>query len=224
MSAIKSQQYRWNKGAAETARKNLKKVLKADLSIENKIHAFFHLLNSSVFIGLFVAALLSIPMLFIKFANPTFDFYFNLGSVFLVGFFSISYFYWIATKSVVPQKTASYYLKTFPVFLTVSMGLCLHNTHAVLEGLLGFKSPFVRTPKFNVRSKNDSWKGNIYVRPQMNLMTLFEGILCLYFLFGIIVGFYLNDYGLMFFHLMLTLGFAGVFYYSIKPIGHAAGK
>ena len=113
------------------------------------------------------------------------------------------------------------YLRTFPAFLTMSMGLSLHNAYAVFEGLVGFKSPFIRTPKFNITSKKDSWKDNIYIRPQISVLTILEGLLALYFLFGLVYGVLIADYGLMFFHVMLALGFLIVFYHSIKPIRHA---
>ncbi|UII33303.1 glycosyltransferase family 2 protein [Fulvivirga ulvae] len=220
MTAVKSQQYRWNKGAAETARKNLGKVFRSPINGVGKLHAFFHLLNSSVFICLLLASVLSIPMLFIKDAYPAFNFIFNLGSIFLIGFLSIGFFYWIASRQSHPKGTGKYYLTTFPVFLTVSMGLSLHNGIAVLEGLLGIKSPFIRTPKFNIKSKADSWKDNIYVKRKIDFLTILEGFLSLYFMFGIAAGIYLNDLGLIIFHVMLTLGFASVFYYSIKPLKH----
>ncbi|MEM7549039.1 MAG: cellulose synthase family protein [Bacteroidota bacterium] len=224
MPAVKSQQYRWNKGAAETAKKNIWKVWTSDIKLVNKWHAFFHLFNSSVFISLFIAAILSIPMLYIKFGNPAYDFYFDLGSVFLLGFFSIGFFYWISSKRMVPEKTGRYFFRTFPTFLTVSMGLSLHNAVAVLEGLFGLKSDFIRTPKFNILKKSDSWKNNEYIRPKINFMTLLEGFLALYFIFGIVSGFVLEDYGLMFFHIMLSLGFLGVFYQSVKPIAYGGNS
>ncbi|MEL7005183.1 MAG: cellulose synthase family protein [Bacteroidota bacterium] len=98
MPAIKSQQYRWNKGAAETAKKNLGKVLRSDILLGNKLHAAFHLFNSSIFVCLLIASILSIPMLFIKDANPKLEILFDLGSIFLIGFFSIAFFYWIASE------------------------------------------------------------------------------------------------------------------------------
>jgi hypothetical protein len=97
------------------------------------------------------------------------------------------------------------------------MGLSLHNGLAVLEGLLGRKTPFIRTPKFNVTVKGESWKYNSYIKTKINLLTLLEGLLCLYFVFGIVAGILLKDGGLIFFHVMLALGFGGVFYYSVKP-------
>ena len=221
MPAIKSQQFRWNKGAAETARKNLWNVFKTKISFTSKIHAVFHLFNSSVFLFLLSASIMSIPMLYVKFKNPEFEILFDIGSVFLIGFFSITFFYWVAAKKIKPVGTARYFLSTYPMFLTVSMGLSLHNAYAVLEGLLGFKSDFIRTPKFNIKARGDAWKDNKYIKPQLSFLTLLEGVLGLYFIFGIGVGFFLQDYGLMIFHVMLALGFSCVFYYSIRPIRYA---
>jgi hypothetical protein len=98
------------------------------------------------------------------------------------------------------------------------MGLSLHNGLAVIEGLLGRKTPFVRTPKFNITKQEDGWMGNSYLRSSLNLTTILEGILCIYFIYGCIIGFQLKDNGLLFFHIMLALGFGSIFIYSIKPL------
>ncbi len=217
MPAIKSQQFRWNKGGAETARKNFGKVLRSNISFTNKIHAFFHLFNSSIFIAILTTAVLSIPMLYIKSIHPHLALLFQIGSIFLLGFFSIGIFYWVANKHLMKANHQKYFFSTFPIFITVSMGLSLHNALAVAEGLLGFKSAFIRTPKFNLAKKGDSWKGNQYVTLKFSPLTLMEALLAIYFAFGIFLGIYLSDYGLIIFHLMLFLGFATVFYYSVKP-------
>ncbi|MEM9857053.1 MAG: cellulose synthase family protein [Bacteroidota bacterium] len=220
MPAIKSQQYRWNKGAAETAKKNLAKVFKSKIKLTNKVHAVFHLFNSSVFVCLLLASILSIPMLFIKDANPELSLLFDLGSIFLLGFFSIAFFYWVSSKAAFKDNAKKQYFRVFPMFLVVSMGLSLHNGLAVLEGLLGVKSPFIRTPKFNITHKKESWKGNVYIKPSFTFLTFLEGLLCLYFLGGIAAGIYLHDWGLLIFHVMLSLGFGSVFYHSVRPIRH----
>ena len=220
MQAIKSQQYRWNKGGAETARKIFGSVLRSDSTLIKKIHAFFHLFNSSVFASLLIASLLSVPMLFIKTNHPEIGWLFTMGVIFLFGFFSIALFYWSATKRFYQQPIKKFF-SLFPGFLIVSMGLSLHNGLAVLEGLLGFKSPFVRTPKFNITQKGETWKSNDYIKPSISILILLEGLMCLYFIFGIVCGIYLHDWSLMIFHAMLALGFGAVFYYSIKPITHA---
>ena len=220
MQAIKSQQFRWNKGAAETARKLFGSVLKSNNSIRIKTHAFLHLYNSSIFVGVLVAALVSVPMLYVKSNHPEITWLFDLGIIFLFGFFSISLFYWVATKQFYP-KPLRVFLQRFPGFLIVSMGLSLHNGLAVIEGLLRIKTPFIRTPKFNIHNKLDTWRTNVYIKPTINLLTVLEGVLCLYFLFGIALGIHLHDTVLILFHSMLALGFGSVFYYSVKPLTHA---
>ncbi len=219
MPAIKSQQFRWNKGAAENARKNFGRVLRAQLPFISKVHAFFHLFNSSVFVFLLIAALLSIPMLLIKQRNPEVSWLFKLGIVFISGFMSITFFYWIATKRFYPDRPLTKFLSLYPRFLIISMGLSLHNGIAVVEGLIGRKSPFVRTPKFNLQ-KNQSWFGNSYIQTHFTFNMLLEGLLCLYFIFGIVLGIWIGDEGLIFFHVMLALGFGSIFYYSVKPLFH----
>ena len=216
--AIRSQQYRWTKGAAETARKTLMPVLRSPMDISHKVRAVLHLLNSTVFFFLLVAAVLSIPMLYIKEFNPQLGIIFDLGSIFLIGFFAMGLFYWVSTKTVHPEYTFKFFAGQFPLFLTFSMGFALHNSIAVLEGFFGVKTPFIRTPKYNIQSKDDSWKNNIYLEKVLTPVTLMEGVLALYFIFGIISGFRLEDYGLVFFHGMLGFGFGFIFLKQIMPM------
>ncbi len=213
MSAVKSQQFRWTKGGAETAKKNLGKVLKANLSLTNKIHAFFHLTNSANFLLLFIASFISIPLLYIKFNNPEFKFYFDLGSVFIIGFLAISYFYWTANKAESKEDSK---FKYYPLYIAFSMGFTLNNSLAVIEGLIGKKTPFVRTPKLNFVSINNSWKENNYMVSKLTWVTVAEGLLSIYFFAGIVFGLAIGDYGLILFHLLLSVGYAGIFYLSIK--------
>lgn len=211
MSAVKSQQFRWTKGGAETAKKNLKKVIRTKLNFTNKIHAFFHLTNSANFLLLLIASVISIPLLFVKSIKPELNLYFNMGSIFIIGFMAISYFYWVANR-----REQSTYFKYFPLFMVFSMGFTLNNSLAVVEGLLGIKTSFVRTPKFNIVGANGSMKGNTYLSHKITLPTLLEGLLSLYFFAGMALGIIVGDYGLILFHLMLALGYASIFYYSIK--------
>ena len=222
MPAIKSQQFRWNKGAAECAKKHIQQMVGGSptrpLRWWNRVHAVLHLFNSSVFLFLLMAALLSVPMLFIKAVHPQYELIFNLGGVFILGFFSIGLFYWVATRRVVRHQSWRYYLAHYPLFLIISMGLSLHNAVAVAEGLLGFKSPFLRTPKFNVTNAKEKWKKNVYVQGKLSPTVILEALLALYFGFGIYVGVQMQDFGLILFHVMLMLGFGAVAYYSFRQV------
>ena len=67
ISAARSQQFRWNKGGAENFQKMARRVLKSNhVSSKTKIHSLLHLLNSTMFLNIFLVAILSIPMLYIK--------------------------------------------------------------------------------------------------------------------------------------------------------------
>lgn len=215
MSAVKSQQYRWTKGGAETARKTLPKIFKAHIRLKNKIHAFFHLTNSANFLFLLIASILSVPLLFVKYRHPGLSGVFNSGSIFVLGFLAISYFYWIASKYS-PHEPGYKHFRFFPIFIAFSMGLGLHNSIAVVEGYAWYKTPFIRTPKFNINGNSGNLKGNVYNVNKITWVTYLEGLLSLYFFFGICVGIALGDYGMIFFHLMLAAGYAGIFILSLR--------
>ena len=85
------------------------------------------------------------------------------------------------------------------------MGFSFQNSIAVLEGLFGKKSEFVRTPKFNIEALKEKWKENVYISRKISKNTIIEGLLVVYFLFGIYSGYLLNDFGLLPFHLMLLI-------------------
>jgi cellulose synthase/poly-beta-1,6-N-acetylglucosamine synthase-like glycosyltransferase len=218
MSALKSQQYRWTKGGAETAKKHFWNVIKSDKSIAVKWHGIMHLMNSAVFVSLAICSILSVPLLSIKIALPEFKNFFLLAAFSAFSFFILGCMYFVSCANHYKNKRSAVlpFLKIFPLFLSVSMGLSLHNAIAVVEGYLGKKTSFVRTPKFNLNSKIKNFKNNIYVNRKISWSTFAEGFLILYFSYGIFKAFKLQSYGLLPFHIMLTVGYAIVFYYSIK--------
>jgi cellulose synthase/poly-beta-1,6-N-acetylglucosamine synthase-like glycosyltransferase len=215
MSALKSQQFRWTKGGAETARKMLPQVFRTKMNFMHKIHAILHLSNSTSFLFLLLASVLSVPMLLIKQLEPALNLYFQFSSLFILGFLAMTYFYWTSTRSK-EVKSGKVFAKYFPLYVTFSMGMALHNSVAVLEGLLGMKSAFIRTPKFNVVGSGAVLKSNIYLQQRIQWINFVELLLFVYFAYGVYLGLSTGDYGLLPFHLMLALGYGGVFYYSIK--------
>ncbi|HHG84785.1 MAG TPA: glycosyltransferase, partial [Bacteroidetes bacterium] len=220
MGAIKSQQFRWTKGAAETARKNLFKVIRSKYPFSIKLHATFHLLNSFLFICILLTGLLSVPLVLIKVNSPELEGFFKYASIFMLSLLSLIFFFWVSRTNRDDTKGFQRFLKfmaTFPIFLSISMGLSLHNAIATMEGYLGVKSPFIRTPKFNIKNVEDNWKTRTkYLSKSLSPVTIMEGIFTLYFLGGIIIGIYYQDYGMIPFHLLLTGGYGAVFYFSVR--------
>jgi cellulose synthase/poly-beta-1,6-N-acetylglucosamine synthase-like glycosyltransferase len=222
ISAARSQQFRWNKGGAENFQKMCGKVLKSpDISLKTKSHGILHLLNSTMFLSILIVSILSIPMLYIKNEFAHLETYFFMMSFFVISTFIFFISFWFPYKSVYGGGFLKFlqYIGMFFVFFSIAMGFSVHNTRAVLEGHLGKKSEFVRTPKFNVSSLKQHWKSNKYVRKGISPNVIIEGLLMLYFAFGMysafIVGNQGGDFGLFPFHLMLFFGFGFVFFKSI---------
>ncbi len=222
ISAARSQQFRWNKGGAENFRKMMWRVLKSkNISAKTKMHGILHLLNSTMFLNIFIVAILSIPMLYIKNEYAHLRYYFYIMSFFVVSTVIFFVCYWFMFKQIYGSGYRKFfeYIVMFFTFFSIAMGFSLHNTIAVIEGHVGKRSEFVRTPKFNIKTLKDTWKGNKYLRKKLSVNVFFEGFLMLYFAFGMysafIVGDQGGDFGLFPFHLMLFLGFGYVFFKSI---------
>jgi hypothetical protein len=213
ISAARTQQFRWNKGAAENFQKNYPKLLwDKSLSPGTKFHGFFHLLNSSMFLVILLLAVLSLPVLYIKNSNPQFSAYFYVISFFAISTLIFFICYWVTYAKIHGKGIKSFFIFVgmFLTFFSVAMGFSVHNSLAVLEGHFGKKSDFIRTPKFNINNLKDSWKGNKYLSKKLSLSIILEALLWLYFGFAIISAFILNDFGLIIFHLMLFSGFGFV--------------
>jgi cellulose synthase/poly-beta-1,6-N-acetylglucosamine synthase-like glycosyltransferase len=219
ISAARSQQFRWNKGGAENFRKSVAKVLRAPhLSGKTKFHGVMHLLNSSMFLCVFLVGVLSIPMMYIKSIFVELAWVFQLTSFFIVSTIILFVCYWFTYRNIQGKGLEHFiqYIGLFFTFFTVALGFSLHNSLAVLEGHRGKRSEFVRTPKFNINSLKDSWKGNQYLSKKISPNVLIEGVLMCYFLYGMYLAVPLNDFGLFPFHFMLFLGFGFIFFKSLS--------
>jgi len=222
ISAARTQQFRWNKGGAENFRKMLWKVLKnQNISAKTKAHGLLHLLNSTMFLNVLIVGVLSIPMLYIKNEYAHLKIYFYVMSFFVISTLIFFICYWYMFKKTYGSSLKGFlqYMVMFFTFFSIAMGFSLHNSIAVIEGHFGKRSDFIRTPKFNINSLKDTWKGNKYLKKNISLNVIFEGLLMLYFAFGMysafVVGDQGGDFGLFPFHLMLFLGFGYVFFKSL---------
>jgi len=222
MSSIRSQQFRWNKGGAENFQKMAKKVIRSEnIKLSTKLHSVLHLLNSTMFLNVFFVGVLSIPMLYIKNEWGHLSLYFDLSSFFIVSTLIFFSCYWVLYRYMKGGGLLNFleYIKLFFTFYTIAMGFSYHNSLAVLEGHRGKRSDFIRTPKFNIKTLKDSWKKNKYTSKKVSKNIVIEGLLTLYFLFGMYSAFVVGeagDFGLFPFHLMLFIGFGFVFVSSFR--------
>lgn len=221
MNGLKSQQHRWMKGGAETARKIVPELWRSELPLKQKFHSTIHLLSSAVFLFVFILGVFSVPMAYFL---HSYGWSSKLFSVFFIGLLSIIAVYYVANVQASWKEQSGFksifkFLFLFPLFLALSMGLSLHNSIAVLQGYLGKKSPFVRTPKFNLQEIGDKIKQKSYLNYKLNWITISEGLLCLYFILAIIYGIMMGIPTFLFFHSLLALGFGTIFYFSVSHLG-----
>jgi len=153
-----------------------------------------------------------------SFKAPAFDWYFNLVAVFALSTLIFFLCYYVAWSRIHGKGLKSFlkFVGMFLTFFSIAMGFSVHNSLAVLEGHLGKRSEFIRTPKFNISESGDKWKGNKYLSGKFSRNIIIEGILFLYFGFAIFSAFRLQEFGLIIFHLMLFSGFGFVFIQSLK--------
>jgi hypothetical protein len=147
--------------------------------------------------------------------------YFDLSSFFIVSTLIFFSCYWVLYRYMKGGGLLNFleYIKLFFTFYTIAMGFSYHNSLAVLEGHRGKRSDFIRTPKFNIKTLKDSWKKNKYTSKKVSKNIVIEGLLTLYFLFGMYSAFVVGevgDFGLFPFHLMLFVGFGFVFVNSFR--------
>jgi len=218
MSALKSQQHRWMKGGAEVFIKMWKRLATTKgLKIGDRIHGLAHLFNSSVFVFILILSLLSLPVLHIKDSFSDLNIYIKFGMYFFSSTIFLAFYYWNAFRDKKGNFFGDFFrfIGRFVQFLTVSMALGLSNAVAVIEGYLGIKSSFVRTPKFNV-AKKDEFKGNKYDKKSLSIINILEGTFMVVFGFTAVNRAIYGDLGMVPFHLMLTIGYGIIFFNTLK--------
>ena len=155
MNAFKSQQHRWAKGSVQTARKLLPRILRGDLSRQVKVEAFFHLTANFTYPLMILLTVLMPVSMVIRFKHGWYE-------VLLLDL----PFFWTATVSVVLFYVASQReigipwwkrLKYLPFIMALGIGMCVNQSKAVIEALVGYETGFNRTPKTGMRGRDRSW-------------------------------------------------------------------
>lgn len=214
INALKSQQFRWTKGAVETARKILPRVWKSDLPLDRKIHSTFHLTGNIVFPFILLAGILNVPLIFIKHQGG-YETYFSIMAVFVFAFVGSFLFYLYSQKDVYHDWQKRMIL--FPLFMAGSMGFAVNNTRAVMEGIFRKKSEFVRTPKYSVIDRQDNWFDKKYASVmKFEYTVIIESALAIYCFFGVLASIYYLELAAVPFQLLFSTGFGMVAWLSIK--------
>jgi cellulose synthase/poly-beta-1,6-N-acetylglucosamine synthase-like glycosyltransferase len=205
MNSFKSQQFRWAKGSIQVARKLLPTIMRSDVPFGVKMEAFFHLTNNFAYPLLMILSLLLLPNLAFRTRHGWREVLIIDLPLFFGTTCSIASFYLASQREINPTGWRSQ-IKRLPLVMSLGIGLCVNQTRAVLEALIGRETEFVRTPKHGVTGKSEGWMAKKY-RAAKSLTPYVELAFAAYFVLAMAVALRGGHYISMPFLAMFLVGF-----------------
>ncbi|MBI3666681.1 MAG: glycosyltransferase [Acidobacteria bacterium] len=206
MTAFQVQQARWAKGLIQTGKKILPRLLRAPVPLSVKAEGWFHLTANISYPLMLVLSVLLLPAMIVRFYQGWFQMLYIDLPLFIASFCSISSFYLVSQKELYPERWKRTFL-FIPFLMATGIGLTLTNTQAVLEALLGLKSPFQRTAKYAL---DDSARLNLATkkyRRRCRLLPWINLVIGSYFLFTVYYSISMENYLTAPFLVLFVLGY-----------------
>jgi cellulose synthase/poly-beta-1,6-N-acetylglucosamine synthase-like glycosyltransferase len=205
INAFKAQQRRWAKGVMQVGIKLYPRIWRARLPLRVKLEMFFRLTGNISYPLMIVASFLQFPLLLVRYNQPFY--HLMILDLPLLFFSSISVFLFYGTAVWYLDERRSPRMLHLPLVMALGIGLAFSNARAVLEALLGIKSDFVRTPKYQVeKNQDETWKRKKYKRKR-GLLPLLELSFSIYFFLAILYAINLHMWGTVPFLLLFFFGF-----------------
>lgn len=205
INAFKAQQRRWAKGVMQVGLKLYPRIWRARLPLRVRLEMFFRLTGNISYPLMIVASFLQFPLLLVRYNQPFY--HLMILDLPLLFFSSVSVFLFYGTAVWYLDKKRMPRLLHLPLVMGLGIGLAFSNARAVLEALLGIKSEFVRTPKYQVeKNQDETWKRKKYKRKR-GLLPLLELGFSFYFLLAILYATHMRMWGTVPFLLLFFFGF-----------------
>ncbi len=178
VNGFKSQQYRWAKGAVQTGRKLLGRVVRAPLPLKVKLEAIVHLTNNASYPLMVLLSLLIFPAMMMRRGTSTLTLLLVDVPLFLSATASVLTFYLMSQFAGNDNWRRE--LRFLPAVMSVGIGLSVNNAKAVISGLFHQGGTFVRTPKYRIEKAGQNWTAKRY-RVGTDPTRLIEALLAVYF-------------------------------------------
>lgn len=232
MQALRSQQFRWTKGAAEAAIKLFRKLWASGQPRGVKIEGTFQLTAHFVFPFILLAALLHTPLLMLKHfgVEGPGELYFAFLGLGLAGFAGFMLAQLFAQRELYPNWLRRVFF--FPLFMAGTMGMALSNTQALFQALRGKKTAFIRTPKYSTANVSSSVAVPVLnpaglapntgtgkrdrKKKRISPVMLLEALLALYCFAGLGFVIWYGEWVAVPFQALFALGFGLVTLYNLK--------
>lgn len=216
LSAFKSQQYRWSKGAIETAIKILPTIISSKYSHRVKIASLMHLTSKLIAPILLLLTILLIPALYFRLESGMSKILLVDLPLFIAGTGSMSLFYALTFKQTVKSnRLQSLYI--LPTLTSLGIALAVINSKAVLSAFLQRKTEFVRTPKSGSTDVNRQLIPKAYLSQINNTLSL-EFLLAIYSSIAVILAWHLSLFFTIPFLVTFLSGYIYFTYRGIKEI------
>ncbi|HKR02281.1 MAG TPA: glycosyltransferase [Pyrinomonadaceae bacterium] len=213
INAFKAQQRRWAKGVMQVGLKLFRRIWAARLPLRVKLEMFFRLTGNISYPLMIVVSLLQFPLLLVRY-NQGF-YHLMVFDVPLLFFSTLSVLLFYGTGVWYLDKRRSPRLLHLPLVMGLGIGLAFSNARAVVEALVGYRTEFVRTPKYRVEEQRDeTWKRKKYKRKR-GWLPLLELGFSVYFLLAIMYAVRMHLWGTIPF---LFLFFFGYGYMGVMSI------
>jgi cellulose synthase/poly-beta-1,6-N-acetylglucosamine synthase-like glycosyltransferase len=205
INGFKAQQARWAKGLMQTARKILPRVFRSDAPWHVKSEAFFHLTANISYPLMVLLSTMLLPAMIVRSYQGWFQMLFFDLPLFLASTCSISSFYLVSQRVLRPRTWRRTFL-FLPFVMAMGIGISVRNAKAVLEALFGVKSDFVRTPKYKIEDKKDTFVKKSY-RNKAGWIPYAEVLLGFYFAFTVVYAIRSDNYATVPFLLLFVWGY-----------------
>ncbi|HVJ28341.1 MAG TPA: cellulose synthase family protein [Vicinamibacterales bacterium] len=204
MNSFKSQQHRWAKGSIQTCMKLLPRILRSNQPLGVKVEAFFHLSANFNYLLMSVLSILMFPSMYVRYSMGWTEMMLIDIPLFAAATMSFCNFYMVSQRELHSDwKTR---LKYLPFLMSIGIGLCVNNTRAVIEAVLGKQTEFARTPKYGIERDSDEWVGKKY-HQSVGIQPIIELALGLYFTATVFYALANGIYGTVPFLMLFQVGF-----------------
>lgn len=219
MAALRTQQFRWTKGAAETSFKLLKMLWKSNQPLHTKVEGTYHLTGYLAFPFVLIVALLNAPLLYFRSINQgPGEAYFAVLGLGFIAFAGTLLAQTFTQRALYPDWFSR--LKAFPGFMAGGMGLAVNNTRGVFQALRKKKTEFVRTPKLSDKAADtkSGWQKNRYVNKKIEWVVWIEFFFAIYCFFGLLLTIKIGEWAAVPFQLLFCIGFGIVAGYNLQQV------
>lgn len=201
VNSFKSQQHRWAKGSAQTARKLLGSLLRSNQPLFVKMEGLVHLTSNSAYTLVLLMAMLMLPAVVIRARLEMQASAWLEAFVFLAATISGCVYYLASQREVLGRGWIGQ-LRHVPMLLSVGVGLSVNNARAVIAGYFQRGGEFVRTPKHAGGLEGKRYRG---VKPWF--FTLCEFAMGCYFVVIVSYSLVHRMYGAIPFQMLFVVGF-----------------